>query len=184
MRELILLRILNADSPLPGFLTATVSLPSGEQITMRPLRSSDAARLGAYFAGVSAETRARFGLTFDQATANTICATLDPTDMLLMIATVADTDDERIIAYFLLKHGVLEKDQQRYEQIGIPLLPDTDSTLAPSVTDAYQNRGVGSLLMGHVLECALKLGRQRIVLWSGVQATNARHPLLYEVGLC
>ena len=81
--------------------------------------------------------------------------------------------DERIIAYMLLKLGVLDSDRQRFAQLGIPLNPDTDSTLAPSVADDYQNQGVGSILLKHLLQAARHLGRRRVVLWGGVQATSS-----------
>jgi GNAT superfamily N-acetyltransferase len=171
------------DTPLDGcpttpqseYLVATVALRTGQQATLRPLQPDDAVRLGAYSAGLSAETRARWGLhPVDQAAADALCATLDPADILRMVATVAHEGEERIIAYFLLKHGVLDRDRQRYESLGIPLDMATDSTLAPSVADDYQNQGVGTLMMRHVLRAAALLGRRRVVLWGGVQATNAR----------
>jgi GNAT superfamily N-acetyltransferase len=162
-------------SPSQNYLIITISRRSGEHITLRPLQPDDAVRLGAYFAGLSAETRARYGPhPFDQATADTICATLDPSDILRLVATVPHDSEERIIAYFLLKHGLWDKDRQRYEQLGIALNPETDCTFAPSVADDYQNGGVGSLMMSHVLRVAAILGRTRIVLWGGVQATNSR----------
>ena len=153
-------------APQPEYLITTVALRTGEQAALRPLQPEDAVRLGAYFAGLSAETRARYGPhPFDQATADTICATLDPADILRMVATVPHDGDERIIAYFLLKHGVWDKDRERYEHLGIPLDPETDSTLAPSVADDYQNQGVGNLMMRHILRAAALLGRRRVVLW-------------------
>src|SRR5438477_12711934 len=83
--------------------TAEGLLPSGEWILMRTLRPDDAARLGEYFAGLSAQTRARYGPhPFDQATADTICATLDPAEFLRMVALIPRGDEERIIAYLLL----------------------------------------------------------------------------------
>jgi GNAT superfamily N-acetyltransferase len=160
---------------LPAFLTMPALLRSGEEATMRPLRPDEPARFGDYLLGLSPETRARYGPhPFDRVTAESICATLDPTDILRMVATIPHDGDQRIIAYTLLKLGVLEGDAQRYTQLGIPLNPDTDSTVAPSVADDYQNQGVGSLMMRHVIACTRRLGRQRIVLWYGVQATNDR----------
>jgi diamine N-acetyltransferase len=156
-------------------LIATGQLPSGEQIVIRPLRPDDAVRLGEYFAALSAPTRARYGPhPFDQATADAICAGLDPTTLLRLVATVPREGGERIIAYMLLKLGVLEQDQRRYAERGVPLDPATDCTLAPSVADDYQNRGVGSVMMARLLRSARQMGRRRVVLWLGVQATNDR----------
>jgi diamine N-acetyltransferase len=167
--------ILTSRGPLPGFLTAAARLRSGEPLTMRPMRADDAARFAAYLGSLSEQTRARYGPhPFDPETAARICATLDPTDILRLVATIPGAGGERVIAYVLLKMGILEEDRQRYEDLGIPLSPDTDCTLAPSVGDGYQNQGIGSLMMRHVLDAARKLGRRRMVLWLGVQATNDR----------
>lgn len=148
---------------------------SGETLTMRHLQSDDCERLAEYFLNLSPETKARYGPhPFDRATAETICATLDPNEMLRMVATVSCNGEERIVAYILLKMGVWEGDGKRYEALGIPLHADTDCTLAPSVADDYQNQGVGAAMMRHLLPLASLLGRRRVVLWGGVQATNER----------
>lgn len=169
----------NSQRPLPEFLTASASLRSGERITMRPLRPDDAVRFGDYLSGLSQETRSRYGPhPFDQATADAICAALDPTDILRMVAVLEQTGERNgeanILSYVLLKQGVLEDDRKRYEALGIPLDPATDCTLAPSVADAYQDQGIGSLMMRHLLKVAQALRLKRVVLWCGVQATNAR----------
>lgn len=162
-------------SVITDFLSASVVLPSGETAALRLLQSDDAVRLGKYLLGLSAETRARYGPhRFDQETANAICATLDPNEILRLVAVVPENGSERIVGYFLLKMGVWDGDRKRYEARNIPLHEDTDCTLAPSIADDYQNRGLGSLMMRHLLNLAPKLGQKRMVLWGGVQATNDR----------
>lgn len=155
--------------------TATATLPSGETLTVRPLRADDGQRLGSYFARLSEQTRARYGPhPFDQATADAICAGLETDDILRMVGTREQEGQEQIIAYFLLQRGVRADDRQRYAARGLPLDPATDATLAPSVEDAFQSQGVGNAMMPHVLHAARLLGKRRIVLWLGVQATNER----------
>ena len=155
--------------------TTTARLRSGQELLIRPLRGHDAAPLGEYFLGLSEQTRARYGPhPFNQQTADEICAGLEADDTLRLVATVPSAGGERIIAYMLLKMGVLEHDQRRYEALGLPLDPDTDCTFAPSVADDYQNRGIGSRMLRHIIQLAPRLGRRRIVLWYGVQATNDR----------
>jgi GNAT superfamily N-acetyltransferase len=162
-------------------LTTSARLRSGEPVTLRPLRAEDAVRLGEYFRWLSEETRARYGPhPFDQATADAICAALDPTDMLRMVAVTQESARERIIAYVLLKRGAWEADRERYAKLGIPLDPATVSALAPSVADDYQNQGVGALLVKHVLDISRALGEKRVVLWGGVQATNERGIYFYN----
>lgn len=151
-------------------------------LTRRPLRSDEAARLGAYFEALSPLSRSRYGPhPFDQATADAICAGIETDDVLRLLGTIVEGDgQERIIAYFLLKRGVWEGDAKRYEALGLPLDPATDATLAPSVADAYQDRGIGSLMAAYALETARGLGYRRVVLWGGVQAGNERAVHFYS----
>lgn len=165
---------------LPDFLTTVVSSRSGETITLRPMRADDSARFGEYVCGLSEATRSFYGPhPFTQETAEAICATLDPNDILRFVATIPRADDERIIAYFLLKQGVLKDDVERYEK-RLPLDPATDATLAPSVADDWQEQGLGSRMMQHVLQAAAKLGKKRVVLWGGVQERNERAVHFYS----
>src|SRR5262249_19237875 len=130
---------------------------------------------------LSAETRSRYKPhRFDQQTVDAICATLDHRDILRLVATVPGAGGERIIAYMLLKLGVWEEDRRRYQALGISLDPDRDGTFAPSVADDYQNQGLGSQMLRHILHLAPKLGRRRLVLWYGVQATNDRAVHFYS----
>src|SRR5690242_19074151 len=94
---------------MPGSLSVSALLPSGETLFLRPLRPDDRLRLGEYFHGLSATTRGLYGPhPFDQATANAICDRLDPAQMLRMVATLPRGEDERIVAYFLLTRGPRE----------------------------------------------------------------------------
>jgi diamine N-acetyltransferase len=165
----------------PGCIAASLSTPSGLQVTFRPLVAGDAAILGAYFVGLSQETRRCFAPhAFDQATADRLCAAIDYAATIAMVATVPDGPQERVVAYFICVPGVAPVERERYARAGVPLDSETDCTVAPSVADAYQDRGLGSCLMGHLILVARQLGRQRLVLMGGVQATNARAIHYYQ----
>lgn len=158
---------------MPAPLYAPARLPSGEPICVRLLRPDDAERLGRYFLGLSDRTKARYGPhPFDQATADAICASLDPRDMLRIVATTGAGDDETIIAYLLIKVGVRESDGKRYATLSIPLDPAECGALAPSVADAWQNCGVASAVMPVLITMARSVGIRRLVLWDGVIADN------------
>jgi len=153
----------------------TFPLASGARATVRPLCADDARRLGQYFLGLSAETKRRFGPhPFDQATADQLCATLKPDDTLRLIATCPAAGDEQVIAYFIVQWGVTSADAARYAQRQLPLDPQADCTVAPSVADAFQNQQVGSPIMRHALHLAQHAQRRRMVLLGGTQATNTR----------
>jgi GNAT superfamily N-acetyltransferase len=156
-------------------ISTTVTFRDGTPVVLRALTSSDAQTLGDYFLSLWAETKRRYGPhPFDRATAEALCAAVDPSSILRLLGTVQGAGGEQIIAYFILILGIREDDAHRYDKLGIPLNAETDCTLAPSVADAYQSKGLGSLVMQHLLDVARCMGRQRMVLWGGTQATNDR----------
>ncbi len=165
----------------PHLISQLVQLPNGERAQLRPLTSADAAVLGAYFVSLSAETRRRYGPhPFDQVTADKLCAENDYNKVIRMLATVPQAGSERVIAYFILVMGVDEDEIKRYAVLGIGLDSATDCTLAPSVADDYQDKGVGSIVMRHVIDSALRLGKTCMVLMGGTQGTNARGIHFYK----
>jgi len=117
---------------------------------------------------------------FDQPTADRLCAEIDPSQLIRMIAVLREDGDEKVIAYFILQLGVGAHELQRYSSVGIALDPALDCLVAPSVADAYQSQGLGSLLMPHVFAVARRLGRRRVVLMGGVYQANERAVHFYK----
>ena len=91
-----------------------------------------------------------------------------------MLATKQEEGQERIIGYFIVVLGVREQDRQRYDKLGISLHDETDCTIAPSTADAYQNQGLGALLLAHVADVLRRVNRKRILLWGGTREDNPR----------
>lgn len=85
-----------------------------------------------------------------------------------------------LIAYAILKTGFLEHDAPRLQSYGIQLDAETDSTLAPSVADAWQSKGIGSALLEYIIHEARSKGIRRIILWGGVQSGNTHAVRLYQ----
>jgi len=168
----------------PHCISASLTLPSGGKFIFRPLEAHDANSLGRYFLGLSADTKHRYGPhPFDQATADTLCATIDYRETIRFIAVLPSTEAKRageVIAYFIFVPGIADAEIKRYEPLGLPLSSTTDCTIAPSVADAYQNAGLGSILMRHIYEVARFLGFRRMVLMGGVQAANERGVHFYK----
>ena len=155
----------------PELVSSSEVLVSGQRVYFRSLCADQAAELGAYFTGLSQATRRVYGPhPFDQETADGFCAALDSAHTLRMLAWI----EEKIVAYFVVELGVRAGDRRRYEALGLALHDETDCTLAPSVADAYQSEGLGSLMMQHLLGLLPRLGRQRMLLWGGVRADNPR----------
>jgi diamine N-acetyltransferase len=159
----------------PLSIARTFQLASSVQVMVRPLLRSDGAALGAYFLGLSEETRRRFGPhPLDQATADNLCTTINVAEALRLVAVALGPAPQEIIAYFILLLDVTEDERARYSQSGIALHSQTDCTVAPSVADRYQNSGLGSRCFEHLIELARRLGRQRMLLLGGTQASNQR----------
>jgi GNAT superfamily N-acetyltransferase len=103
-----------------------------------------------------------------------LCATINVAEALRLVAVVPGPTGEEIIAYFILLLGVTDYELARYAQCGIALHSQTDCTVAPSVADRYQNSGLGSRCFQYLIELARRLGRQRMLLLGGTQASNHR----------
>ena len=97
-----------------------------------------------------------------------------------MLGIVDGEASAEVIACFIVHFGIYESDAKRYLKHGTALDATDDCELAPSVVDAYQSRGVGSLVMGHMLSLLRRLGRRRLALLGGVRGDNLRAIYFYE----
>jgi diamine N-acetyltransferase len=153
------------------YTPTTIRDPKGDAYTVRLLAADDVERLGDYFEGLSAETRRRYGPhPFDRETAANFCANLKPSETQRYVAL--NTEDQ-IIAYMILQMSVGESEIKRYAVQGFALDSARDCLLAPSVADAYQNRGVGTPIARQVIASARGQGRRYLALMGGVRAYNA-----------
>jgi GNAT superfamily N-acetyltransferase len=163
----------------PHHITQRLLL-DGEHVILRLLLPGDGELLGRYFEGLSEETRRRFGphpLTTGEA--QDLCARIDRHSALRFVALLPGTAPQ-IIAYFILMLSAGEPETARYKEYGIQLDNAADCAFAPSVADAYQSRGLGSLLMPHIIEVARRMGKRALVLMGGTQSTNTRAVGFYE----
>ena len=162
----------------PGCVTAHLTLPSGLQVTFRPLTPSDSAALGRYFVGLSEKTTSLYGPhPFNQETADRLCAEINYAEIIRFVAALTDGS---LIAYFILQLNVPEGEQQRYQARGVILDPQAGCLVAPSVADSYQSQGIGSPLMLHVQQVARRLGKKHMLLMGGVYDHNARARHFYQ----
>ncbi len=162
----------------PRLLDREIALRDGSPLLARLHLASDENALGHYFTGLSAATRRVYGphpFTLEQA--QKFCREIDYSHTLRF---VAETATNELVAYFVLRLGVLDSDVERYIKHGHPLVAATDCTLAPSVADAYQEQGLGSALLPVLIDATRRLGRRRMVLWGGVRADNPRAEHFYR----
>lgn len=155
-----------------------ITLANRPPANIRLLEKNDAAALFGYLQQLSGESKSRFGPhAFDAVTINDICDHL-PEDTERYIAI--DETSGKIIAYMLVKNGMIEWDRQRYAGWGCQLDENTTVTFAPSVADEWQCCGLGSAIYA-VIESHLKRRNvQNVVLWAGVQATNTKALAFYS----
>jgi GNAT superfamily N-acetyltransferase len=145
-------------------------LKNTQQVMIRLLQSSDKEQLTAYLQGLSHESKSRFSPhLFDYATIDHICAMGGKEDI---IRYVAETEDNVLVAYMLIKPGLKESDANRIRGYGLHVDAHTDCSFAPSVADALQGSGLGTQMFYYIKDELKKAGKKRLVLWGGVQGSN------------
>ncbi len=160
------------------YIPTKINDPNGAEYTVRLLAADDVERLGDYFVSLSEETRRRYGPhPFDRETAAKFCADLRPSETQRYVAL---NEDDEIIAYMILQMSVGEGEITRYAAQGIALDVERDCLLAPSLADAYQNRGIGTPIARQVIASAREQGRRYLVLMGGVRAYNALGIRFYQ----
>ena len=157
-------------------MSVEMNVENAEKIILRTLRLEDRAALAVYFESLGVETRRRFQphpLTQEATVA--VCNEGESSTVRLVIERKGD-----LIAYFILDRGLPVYETPRYREFGIDLAAGSDLLFAPSVADAWQNRGIASLAMPHLIAFARQLGARSLVLMGGTQATNHRAIAFYE----
>ena len=165
----------------PDGITQTLKLAAGTPVILRALRPDDAELLGWFFVHLLPATTGRFAPhSFTVEQAQELCSEIDYGHTIRLVGVLDRVEGPEIIAYFILILGLNPGDQKRYEERGLPLAPSLDCGVAPCVADAYQDCGLGSMVMEKVLDLGRQLGRQRAVLLGGVLASNLRAVHFYD----
>lgn len=141
------------------------------QVCLRRLHSDDLNNLFDYLQSLSIVTKRRFGPHgFDKQ--SVIGFYQHPNEHLGYICE--DILTYKIVAYFVLKIGILEHDSFRLQSYGLSLHHHTDCIFAPSVADLWQSCGVGNALFRFILSDLKSKGIKRLILWGGVQSDNGK----------
>ncbi len=161
----------------PAAVTSQLVLTAGETIVFRPLAPDDDGALADFLQSLSPQTR-RFSTyaSYDLAAAQEMCEAINRYDKLRMVAT----HGQRIVALFEFSFGLVDDDIKRYQGYDIALDERVDCRFGPCLADNYQDRGLGSQLLPAMLDIARRFGKQRMILWGGVLADNARAIRYYE----
>jgi GNAT superfamily N-acetyltransferase len=144
---------------------------------LRKFQLQDSRNLAEYLSHLCPETKKRFGPhSFDE---QTIADLYESSSDLLGYLAI-DPDTTWIEAYAIVKMGTLEHDRSRLESYGLILDNRADCTLAPSVSDAWQGKGLGREMLQFILSDLQQAGIKRIFLWGGVQADNVQAIRFYQ----
>ena len=100
--------------------------------------------------------------------------------MGVTIYFIAEDSDSSIIAYMLLRKGMFDADRSRYLQYNIFFDESITTTYAPSVTDHWQNTGLGTAMFQYILIYLKNNGYKNLVLWGGVQTLNQQAVHFYR----
>ena len=126
--------------------------------------------LGQYFNQLSEGTKQYFAPhPFDVDTITAICKG-SYKDYKAFICIL----DGLIIAYAVIKNAPTAGELERFANSSIEINIENDYILAPSVADAFQSQGIGSILLDFVESELRKLKAEKIILWGGVQLRNKR----------
>lgn len=135
---------------------------------------TDLEQLVTYLLALGKETRSFFGPhAFDKTSLTQFYQ--DPKNT----AYIA-TEENRIIAYAILRQGFLQHDAPRLSSYGVDLNPDTDASFAPSVADEWQGRGLGRSLFTYIINDLSNSKVTRLILWGGVRSANQRAVHYYQ----
>ena len=149
----------------------------GHLITFQRFEKKYLDNLLNYLNALSSESKSRFGPHPFTSEAVTKLFE-DSENFILYLAVIKESD--KIVAYTIVKKGWLPFDAPRLNSYN--LFPSIkDCTMAPSVTDNWQSRSLGSNFFQYVanqLKTAEKL--ERIILWGGVQSTNNKAIIFYK----
>jgi acetyltransferase len=142
-----------AASALAGPFSATVTLPDGTGLHVRPIRPADEPRLARFHAGLSDRTVYQryfrpipLAQRVRHARLSRLCFADFRTEIPLVVVRGADRPDEEILAV-----GRLHRDPGR---------PEAEFALV--VADAWQRRGVGDQLLARLEEAARAAGCTRL----------------------
>lgn len=162
----------------PSLVKSSFSLKGKEEIIFRPLIKEDFVPFGIFLDSLSEETKARFGPhPINSIEAKNICKNLNYLKMLPMVLT---NQKDEVIGYIILSFQFRDSQLLRYKAYTIPIVKDQDICIAPVVADSYQNKGLGSVMLGKTIEIAKLLGVRHVILWQGTQLSNTRAIHLYE----
>ncbi len=151
-------------------------LDSTADIIIRKLAGPDFSGLLYYLHHLSTETKSRFGPhAFD---ADSVIQFYKADDVTGLVAV--NSRNNSIIAYALIKHGILHYEKQRLSAYNYPGIESNCITYAPSVADEWQGKGIGKRMFEFLLSDCRQKNIKRVILWGGVRSSNKKALHFYK----
>ncbi|MBL0355616.1 MAG: GNAT family N-acetyltransferase [Chitinophagaceae bacterium] len=91
-----------------------------------------------------------------------------------------DITQQEIIAYAIIKTGILQHEYDRLVKYGSGNINSHCCSFAPSVADKWQSRGIGKMLFSYILNDLYTGNIKQVILWGGVQASNEKAVNFYR----
>lgn len=151
----------------PASATLRLGMPIGAVLS--PLRASDETALAVFFDGLSSRTRQFYSVTDPGIEARSRCSAIARYDKLRLLLW----EGGLILALVEFSFDIVTNDIARFARNGVTLRPGRDCRWGLCVTDEWQGHGVGTALAAPSFDLARRFGRDRIILWGGVQMANA-----------
>jgi ribosomal protein S18 acetylase RimI-like enzyme len=150
---------------------------TNKNVSFRLLEQRDQQALYKYLNQLYPESKSRLGQhPFDCKTTSEICDDLYGDTIYF----IAEDTHNNIIAYMLVRKGILDADKDHYHRYNIYFDEKQTATYASSVADDWQNSGVGTTMFQHILVELNNNGYKNLLLWSGVQTFNQRAVHFYS----
>lgn len=148
--------------------SATFYLSAPSRAVLAPLRTSDEAALASFFNGLSNWTKRFYSVADPLNEARDRCAAIAKYDKLCLLLR----EGGRVVALVEFSFDLVATDIERFVRYGVALHPGRDGRWGLCVSDEWQGRGVGQALAAPSFDLARRFGRDRVILWGGVQVAN------------
>lgn len=142
-------------------------------VLLRPLLHEDVHILEQFLLNLSTQTKE---LSTYEYTAQEMCEAINRYDKLRLVTIT----DDVITSLLEFSFSIMQSDHQRFSNYHIKLDKITDVRFGLCIADEFQNQGLGSLVLPHLIDVAMRFGKKRMILWGGVLAINSRAIRYYK----
>lgn len=157
---------------------ATFHLGTPGRAVLSPLRPSEEAALASFFDGLSSRTKQFYSVTDPLTEARDRCSAIARYDKLRLLLR----EGGLVVALVEFSFDLVTTDIDRFVRYGVTLHPGRDCRWGLCVSDEWQGRGVGKALAAPSFDLARRFGRDRVILWGGVQVANVAAVRYYGKG--